>query len=176
MSIPVHQQSTSSLLQTLSLAMSFALGLPPRFLARSLPRLVSPARTFSTSSKSLVLSRIRPQQSFRVYGYTFGLGLSFLAFQSLTPARKIQCQTSSPFAAGAAAGGGRPQPGVWDGPPPESQISAFQLGFGSVAGICTGVFLKKGLKAIAFLLGGAFVLLQVGLVSLSSRRAVADAG
>ena len=29
-----------------------------------------------------------------------------------------------------------------------------------MAGICCGVFVKKGLKAVAFLLGGAFVLLQ----------------
>ena len=137
--------------------MSFRLGLSPRFLAHSVPRFAAQPRPFSTSSQSLILSRIRPrQQPFKLYGYTFGIGLSFLALQSLSPTRKLQCQTASPFA-------GRPEPAVWDGPPPESQISAFQLGFGSAAGICTGVFIKKGLKAIAFLLGGAFVLLQVSI-------------
>jgi FUN14 domain-containing protein 1 len=40
-------------------------------------------------------------------------------------------------------------------------LDVYQLGFGTVCGICTGVFLKKGLRAIAFLLGGVFVLLQV---------------
>ena len=39
-----------------------------------------------------------------------------------------------------------------------------ELTFGSVAGICAGVFIKKGAKAVAFFLGGIFVLLQVGLI------------
>ena len=33
--------------------------------------------------------------------------------------------------------------------------------FRSVCGICAGVFVKKGAKFVAFLLGGTFVLLQV---------------
>jgi FUN14 domain-containing protein 1 len=44
-------------------------------------------------------------------------------------------------------------------------LDVYQLGFGTVCGICTGVFLKKGLRAIAFLLGGVFVLLQVRVPS-----------
>ena len=46
-------------------------------------------------------------------------------------------------------------------PPPVSSVSFYELGFGTVAGICAGVFIKKGAKALAFLLGGVFVLLQV---------------
>ncbi|KAF5365704.1 hypothetical protein D9758_003238 [Tetrapyrgos nigripes] len=45
-------------------------------------------------------------------------------------------------------------------PPPESTVSLYELSFGTVAGICAGVFIKKGLKTVAFLLGGVFVLLQ----------------
>jgi len=45
-------------------------------------------------------------------------------------------------------------------PPPVSSISFYELGFGTVTGICAGVFIKKGAKALAFLLGGVFVLLQ----------------
>ncbi|KAF9069911.1 FUN14 family-domain-containing protein [Rhodocollybia butyracea] len=45
-------------------------------------------------------------------------------------------------------------------PLPESSVSLYELGFGTVAGICAGVFIKKGAKAIAFFLGGTFVLLQ----------------
>lgn len=57
---------------------------------------------------------------------------------------------------------GTPRPVVHDtGAPPSSMLDVYQLGFGTVCGICTGVFLKKGLRAIAFLLGGVFVLLQV---------------
>ncbi|KAE9399302.1 hypothetical protein BT96DRAFT_820800, partial [Gymnopus androsaceus JB14] len=44
--------------------------------------------------------------------------------------------------------------------PPQSSISLYELGFGTVAGICAGVFIKKGAKAVAFFLGGVFVLLQ----------------
>jgi len=46
-------------------------------------------------------------------------------------------------------------------PPPESSVSLYQLGFGTVAGVCAGVFVKKGAKALAWFLGGIFVLLQV---------------
>ncbi|KAI0724101.1 FUN14 family-domain-containing protein, partial [Fomitopsis betulina] len=45
-------------------------------------------------------------------------------------------------------------------PPPQSSVSYYELTFGTVAGICTGVFVKKGAKAVAFMLGGVFVLLQ----------------
>lgn len=44
---------------------------------------------------------------------------------------------------------------------PESDVNVYNLGFGSVCGICAGIFIKKGLKFVAFLLGGGFVLLQV---------------
>ena len=44
---------------------------------------------------------------------------------------------------------------------PTSSVSLYELGFGTVAGICAGVFVKKGVKAAAWLLGGIFVLLQV---------------
>ncbi|KAF8201658.1 hypothetical protein BJ912DRAFT_1019555 [Pholiota molesta] len=46
------------------------------------------------------------------------------------------------------------------GPPPTSSVSLYELGFGTVAGICAGVFVKKGAKAVAWFLGGIFVLLQ----------------
>ena len=51
-----------------------------------------------------------------------------------------------------------PQPA--DPPAPKSILDAKQLGFGTVAGICTGVFVRKGLKLIAFALGGIYILLQ----------------
>jgi FUN14 domain-containing protein 1 len=46
-------------------------------------------------------------------------------------------------------------------PPPASSLSLYELGFGTVAGLCAGIFVKKGAKAAAWLLGGVFVLLQV---------------
>jgi len=45
-------------------------------------------------------------------------------------------------------------------PPPTSAVNYYELSFGTLCGICTGIFIKKGAKAVAFLLGGVFVLLQ----------------
>ncbi|GAA5858944.1 hypothetical protein JCM8547_007167 [Rhodosporidiobolus lusitaniae] len=47
----------------------------------------------------------------------------------------------------------------------ESILNLRDLGFGTVSGICVGVFVKKGLRMAAFFLGGTFVFLQY----LSSR-------
>ncbi|OCH95029.1 hypothetical protein OBBRIDRAFT_768631 [Obba rivulosa] len=52
-------------------------------------------------------------------------------------------------------------------PPPASSVKYLELTFGTVCGICAGVFVKKGSKAVAFILGGAFVFLQyLGSLSL----------
>lgn len=50
-------------------------------------------------------------------------------------------------------------------PPPKSSVSLLELSFGTVCGLCAGVFVKKGAKALAFVLGGVFVLLQACLIS-----------
>lgn len=44
--------------------------------------------------------------------------------------------------------------------PPQSSLSLFELSFGAAAGICSGIFIKKGAKAVAWFLGGMFVFLQ----------------
>ncbi|KAI0748265.1 FUN14 family-domain-containing protein [Daedaleopsis nitida] len=52
-------------------------------------------------------------------------------------------------------------------PPPQSSVNFYELTFGTVCGICAGVFVKKGARIVAFALGGVFVLLQyLGSVSL----------
>ncbi len=43
---------------------------------------------------------------------------------------------------------------------PKSIVNVYQLSFGTICGVCAGVFIKKGLKLIAFLLGGCYILLQ----------------
>ncbi|KAI0934186.1 hypothetical protein AcW1_005794 [Taiwanofungus camphoratus] len=54
-----------------------------------------------------------------------------------------------------------------EAPPPASSVNYYELGFGTVCGICAGVFVKKGAKALAFIMGGVFVLLQyLGSLSL----------
>lgn len=82
---------------------------------------------------------------------SIGLGLSFLTYHSNRS--PVLCESAAlprPTASGPATGQA-----------PESMLNVYQLTFGTVCGICTGVFLKKGLRAIAFLLGGVFVLMQV---------------
>ncbi|KAF9456790.1 FUN14 family-domain-containing protein, partial [Collybia nuda] len=44
--------------------------------------------------------------------------------------------------------------------PPTSTVSFYELSFGTVTGFCAGIFVKKGIKAVAWFLGGIFVLLQ----------------
>lgn len=43
---------------------------------------------------------------------------------------------------------------------PKSMVNVYQLSFGTICGLCAGIFIKKGLKIIAFVLGGAYILLQ----------------
>ena len=155
--------------------MSFRTGLLPHLIRtpRSLPITSSkrlfhllpsvpplpPASFRPRPPQALALARTRPTTAHRSNArlYTaLGLGLTF-AYHTLSPSRSLQC-------ASASASSTTPRPEIGGGnPPPESILSVYQLSFGAVCGVCTGVFLKKGLRAIAFLLGGVFVLLQVSL-------------
>ncbi|KAI0302082.1 FUN14 family-domain-containing protein [Russula brevipes] len=62
-------------------------------------------------------------------------------------------------------------------PPPESIVNMYELTFGTVCGLCAGVFVKKGAKTLAFVFGGIFVLLQylraTSLVKVDWARAAA---
>ena len=57
-------------------------------------------------------------------------------------------------------------------PPPESAVNIYELTFGTVCGICAGIFVKKGAKTLATVFGGIFVLLQVSGAAL--RDAVSE--
>ena len=46
-------------------------------------------------------------------------------------------------------------------PTPQSTVNMYELTFGTVCGVCAGIFVKKGIKTLAFVFGGVFVLLQV---------------
>lgn len=48
----------------------------------------------------------------------------------------------------------------------KSIVNLYQLSFGTVCGLCAGVFIKKGFKLIATVLGAGFVMLQY----LASKR------
>lgn len=120
--------------------------------------------TFSRSihtGRSKIVSLARPFPSpapglrFSPFLFPLALGATFLTYNNLSsPAR---CDTTTTLSSLS----NRPTPEVGGGNPPHSSLSGYQLGFGAVCGICAGVFVKKGLKALAFLLGGVFVLMQV---------------
>ena len=70
--------------------------------------------------------------------------------------RSVDSASSPPTQRGAGLSDPLPLP-----PPPESSVDKYGLTFGTVCGICAGVFVKRGAKILAFFLGGIFVLLQV---------------
>ncbi|KAF7304796.1 SAM-MT-RSMB-NOP domain-containing protein [Mycena kentingensis (nom. inval.)] len=87
-----------------------------------------------------------------------GLGLSLYASKPV-----VYCDGSRPTSPALAPSSPtlKPQPERELPPPPlQSSVNTMELGFGTVAGICAGVFVKKGAKLVAFLLGGMFVFLQ----------------
>jgi FUN14 domain-containing protein 1 len=88
------------------------------------------------------------------------VGLTALGLTSFRPSVQCDAGPSSPNVYGNS-GPASSGPPSSDTPLPKSELSICNLGFGSVLGICAGVFVKKGLKTVAFLVGGVFVLLQV---------------
>ncbi|SPO24704.1 uncharacterized protein UTRI_01672_B [Ustilago trichophora] len=82
-------------------------------------------------------------------------GLSAFGSQS------VQCESARPYAAPSAPVSVSTKDDTTTvSTEPQSIINVYQLTFGTICGICAGVFLKKGLKFIAFLLGGCYILLQ----------------
>lgn len=101
-----------------------------------------------------------------------GLGLSSFYSQPLflettlpDGGNSTQPGTSAPFSSSSSDSGVPHHPDM-----PKSDVNVYNLGFGTVCGICSGIFIKKGAKFIAFLLGGGFILLQVGRVCTDCRR------
>ncbi|KAH7923511.1 hypothetical protein BV22DRAFT_1015292 [Leucogyrophana mollusca] len=85
-----------------------------------------------------------------------GVALGITAFTAPT----VHCDSPAP---NSNASPFQPPPG----PPPTSSVNLYELSFGTVCGICAGVFIKKGARLVAFFLGGVFVLLQyLGSMSL----------
>ncbi|KAK7467016.1 hypothetical protein VKT23_004078 [Stygiomarasmius scandens] len=111
------------------------------------------SRNYSTPvSKISVPRRAYSGHVLKGLGLTgVGLGLSLLR-------SPIKCEPTPPATTPSSNEQTDPMPPP--PPPPGSSVSFYELSFGTVAGICAGVFVKKGLKTVAFFLGGVFVLLQ----------------
>lgn len=101
-------------------------------------------------------------------GYTASIWGGLAAFCASVTAwstQRVWCEEPNagappPFAADAKRSVDEPLPDPYQQPSPKSIVDAKQLGFGTAAGICSGMFVKKGLKLIAFALGGIYILLQ----------------
>ncbi|KII88642.1 hypothetical protein PLICRDRAFT_698988 [Plicaturopsis crispa FD-325 SS-3] len=108
-----------------------------------------------TAERSLVRAQARPNTLFKAAGI-FGVGLGVTAltlpkvYCDVPDRRSPNSRTPLPIVE-------TPQPPP---PPPTSSVNLYELSFGTVCGICAGVFIKKGAKALAFVFGGVFVLLQ----------------
>ncbi|WVF71953.1 hypothetical protein IAT40_006763 [Kwoniella sp. CBS 6097] len=109
-------------------------------------RAISIARS-APSSAGAGVKRISPL----MLGIGAAIGLT--SFSLANPSRQVRCD--SLFS--SSSGNNNP---LGKEPAPESILSVYELSFGAVCGICSGVFIKKGARAIAFLLGGLFILLQ----------------
>lgn len=158
--------------------MSFRLGMFPSLLrsaqqaAQSAPRasrgfhfMPSNGSRFNSSKfqqfrqfqqpKAISVARSAPRQGGwkNAYMYTIGLGVAAWTFAPRTVRLDTAYQAPPAIERKSVV--------VEEGPPVESSVNLTQLTFGTVCGICAGVFVKKGFKALAFLLGGVFVLLQV---------------
>ncbi|EPQ58211.1 hypothetical protein GLOTRDRAFT_72373 [Gloeophyllum trabeum ATCC 11539] len=125
------------------------------------PRFNPPFATHASRPTSLTKSA-RPLIAATLGIGGVGLGLSVFS-------KPIYCEPPTPKTADlppnvAEASSTDPYP-----PPPKSVLNVYELTFGTVAGICAGVFVKKGARFVAFMLGGVFVLLQY-LGSLSVLR------
>lgn len=125
------------------------------------------ARATRLSSRygTLTVHRFRKVPVLRFTGIaTVGLGLSALVRGKTycDPRESERTQAALPSSPAPAESSEKDLP-----PPPVSSVSIYELTFGTVTGICAGIFIKKGVKAVAFLLGATFVMLQyLGSVSM----------
>ncbi|KAA1134745.1 hypothetical protein PGTUg99_013469 [Puccinia graminis f. sp. tritici] len=120
-----------------------------RFLQSNKLRFQNDLKSYPTTRPSI------PRQSFSRTKTSVGILLAITGYQLTKPA--IQLDAALP-------------PPTFDNLPhqpielePEefsSLLSVRKLSFGTLTGICAGVFVKKGLNFLAFLFGGGFVLLQ----------------
>lgn len=76
--------------------------------------------------------------------------------------QRVQCESARPYATPSSSPVSVETKGdtTTVSTEPQSIVNVYQLSFGTICGVCAGVFIKKGLKLIAFLLGGCYILLQ----------------
>lgn len=129
------------------------------FMPSKAPRFASPKwpQPQNLQPKAVSIARSAPRQGGWRNAYMYSIGLGVAAWTLAPAVTRLDAVYQTPPAATA-----KPTQ-VYDEPPIESSVNIAQLSFGTACGICAGIFVKKGFKALAFLLGGLFVILQVSL-------------
>ncbi|EST07504.1 FUN14 [Kalmanozyma brasiliensis GHG001] len=123
---------------------------------------IDPRTRFESASNSIrprVVAASRPPSASPTrVGLMLGGG-ALVFFAGLNATRPIQCEPARPYATSStpALPTGTSTSAATE---PESIVNIYSLSFGTICGVCAGVFIKKGLKLIAFLLGGCYILLQ----------------
>ncbi|GAA5951966.1 hypothetical protein JCM3765_005155 [Sporobolomyces pararoseus] len=128
---------------------------PSSFRFQSKPRSLCTATPTYTHQSTSFLS------SYRLALFA-SLPLTALTLSNLnSESRALQCASDRSYAYGTSSPIDKAASGVsGEYKEAESILNLRDLGFGTVSGICVGVFVKKGLRAAAFLLGGVFVFMQ----------------
>lgn len=159
----LHTTMFSTCIRTRPAAMALGMGASGVRSSSSSSSIRLPVRTLTTASRvpqamavAAAAPRLSPPTRTPLWGSIAAFCTGFAAWATHT---SVHCEEPAPSPAPAAENRD-PLPDPSQPPPPKSIIDAKQLGFGTVAGICAGVFVKKGLKAIAFALGGVYILLQ----------------
>ncbi|EPQ26578.1 uncharacterized protein PFL1_05899 [Pseudozyma flocculosa PF-1] len=140
-----------------SSASRMGLGIRPAQLRTYYGKRVLPKAFQKPAPQAVARTRVAPASQSRL-GLVVGGSIVAAVGLSSFAGQKVHCESARPYA--------QPQPGVGNanGPilqeEPKSSVNVYQLSFGTVCGLCAGIFIKKGAKAIAFLLGGVYILLQ----------------
>ncbi|EOQ99825.1 hypothetical protein E3P92_02021 [Wallemia ichthyophaga] len=102
--------------------------------------------------------RYRSPQKSNFFTTAGAIGLTGSAVALDMHRNRLNCESNPESSQVAPSPANTSDEGVED--VPDSIVNYKHLGFGSVCGICCGIFLKKGAKILAFFVGGAFVFLQ----------------
>lgn len=120
-----------------------------------------PPRIFTASASASTSTSSTARMGLLLGGGSLIAAAGLSAFSS----QSVHCESARPYATSASPAVTQPTPETAEA---QSIVNVYQLSFGTVCGICAGVFIKKGLKLIAFLLGGCYILLQY----LNSQRLI----
>ncbi|WFD28345.1 hypothetical protein MNAN1_003354 [Malassezia nana] len=120
-------------------------------------RLLSMVRAFHPLRTAVCFPRVSAQAG-KPWSLAFMAGGSLLAGGAFAWANQpVDCDAMVPDP---------PLPKPGSQAEAKSIVNVYQLTFGTICGLCAGIFIKKGLKLIAVVLGAAYVLLQY----LASKR------